>query len=55
VSVTLADRDEYRGSSLGNVVNRFARAGIQLEEGRRAREEYGGAVVDRVASVLDAA
>jgi phage replication-related protein YjqB (UPF0714/DUF867 family) len=55
VPVSLADRDEYRGSSLGNVVNRFAGAGIQLEAGRRAREEYGEAIVDRVASVLDAA
>jgi len=50
--VSLVETDAYRGDDPSNVVNRLSDEGVQLEQSRRVREEYGIAVADAVAEAL---
>lgn len=50
--VVLVEEGDYRGDDPGNVVNRLADAGVQLEQSLDVRRVHGAAVADAVADAL---
>jgi phage replication-related protein YjqB (UPF0714/DUF867 family) len=55
LDASLVREGEYAGNTESNVVNRLTadgRSGVQLEQSRRAREEFGAAVAEIVAELF---